>query len=265
MKAAASWLAYGHMAPPADCPTYGTRMTVSYHRRHGHDFRWNAAPRAASRRSQLWRATRRAARFSSATMPRTGSRPDTGHSACRPRHWNATSPRTSARGAVTLSLARRLGAPAVLSGFSRLLIDANRGGDDPTLIMRLSDGAVIPGNSRDRRRASGASGSRASTRPMTRRSARTIDAAHRSRRRPGDRLDAQLHAGLAGAGAAVAGRHPLGRRPAAGAPLIDRSRRRRPGGRRQRALCRRRSPATRSTATRPGAGSPTRSSKSART
>ncbi len=49
---------------------------------------------------------------------------------------------------VTLSLARRLGAPAVLSGFSRLLIDPNRGRDDPTLIMRLSDRAVIPGNLR---------------------------------------------------------------------------------------------------------------------
>ena len=48
--------------------------------------------------------------------------------------------------AVTLSLARRLGAPAVLSRFSRLLIDPNRGRDDPTLIMRLSDRAVIPGN-----------------------------------------------------------------------------------------------------------------------
>jgi predicted N-formylglutamate amidohydrolase len=40
----------------------------------------------------------------------------------------------------------RLGAPAVLSTFSRLLIDTNRGEDDPTLIMRLSDGTVVPGN-----------------------------------------------------------------------------------------------------------------------
>ena len=31
---------------------------------------------------------------------------------------------------------------------SRLVIDANRGDDDPTLVMRLSDGAVIPGNAR---------------------------------------------------------------------------------------------------------------------
>ena len=47
---------------------------------------------------------------------------------------------------VTEGLAARLGVPAVLSGFSRLLIDPNRGKDDPTLVMRLSDGAVVPGN-----------------------------------------------------------------------------------------------------------------------
>jgi len=48
--------------------------------------------------------------------------------------------------AVTRSLARRLGAPAILTRFSRLVIDPNRGRDDPTLVMRLSDGAVVPGN-----------------------------------------------------------------------------------------------------------------------
>lgn len=48
--------------------------------------------------------------------------------------------------AVTVKLARSLNAPAVLSGFSRLLIDPNRGADDPTLVMKLSDGAIIPGN-----------------------------------------------------------------------------------------------------------------------
>jgi predicted N-formylglutamate amidohydrolase len=48
--------------------------------------------------------------------------------------------------AVTRALANRLGSPAVLSRHSRLLIDPNRGHDDPTLIMRISDGAVIPGN-----------------------------------------------------------------------------------------------------------------------
>jgi predicted N-formylglutamate amidohydrolase len=48
--------------------------------------------------------------------------------------------------AVTGGLAVRLGCPALMAAYSRLLIDPNRGADDPTLIMRLSDGAVIPGN-----------------------------------------------------------------------------------------------------------------------
>ena len=48
--------------------------------------------------------------------------------------------------AVVEHLSRALDAPAVLTKYSRLLIDPNRGDDDPTLIMRLSDGAVIPGN-----------------------------------------------------------------------------------------------------------------------
>jgi predicted N-formylglutamate amidohydrolase len=52
---------------------------------------------------------------------------------------------------VTRGLARRLGAPALLTTFSRLLIDPNRGDDDPTLIMRLSDGAVVPANARHTR------------------------------------------------------------------------------------------------------------------
>ncbi len=47
---------------------------------------------------------------------------------------------------LTRVLAARLGVPAVLSCFSRLVIDPNRGDDDPTLVMRLSDGAVVPGN-----------------------------------------------------------------------------------------------------------------------
>ena len=48
--------------------------------------------------------------------------------------------------AVTERLSTLMGVPAVLSGFSRLLIDPNRGLDDPTLIMQLSDGAVVPAN-----------------------------------------------------------------------------------------------------------------------
>lgn len=47
---------------------------------------------------------------------------------------------------VTRALADALGAPAILCNFSRLVIDPNRGEDDPTLLMRLYDGSVIPGN-----------------------------------------------------------------------------------------------------------------------
>ena len=43
-------------------------------------------------------------------------------------------------------LCQTLDVPGVLGGFSRLLIDPNRGEDDPTLIMKISDGAIIPGN-----------------------------------------------------------------------------------------------------------------------
>ena len=49
---------------------------------------------------------------------------------------------------VARGLAARLKAPAILSTFSRLLIDPNRGADDPTLVMRISDGAQVPGNAR---------------------------------------------------------------------------------------------------------------------
>lgn len=48
--------------------------------------------------------------------------------------------------ALTIQLAQKLDVPAVYSKFSRLLIDPNRGVDDPTLIMKISDGALIPGN-----------------------------------------------------------------------------------------------------------------------
>jgi predicted N-formylglutamate amidohydrolase len=47
---------------------------------------------------------------------------------------------------LTRRLAERLGGPALMARFSRLLIDPNRGEDDPTLIRQLYDGAVIPGN-----------------------------------------------------------------------------------------------------------------------
>ena len=50
-----------------------------------------------------------------------------------------------ARG-VTLGLAARLGAAAVLATWSRLVIDPNRGEDDPTLVMKLYDGSIVPAN-----------------------------------------------------------------------------------------------------------------------
>lgn len=46
----------------------------------------------------------------------------------------------------TLRLAKKLDVPAVLSEFSRLLIDPNRGTQDPTLVMRVADGKIIEGN-----------------------------------------------------------------------------------------------------------------------
>jgi predicted N-formylglutamate amidohydrolase len=47
---------------------------------------------------------------------------------------------------VAAALAERLGAPCILSDFSRLVIDPNRGEDDPTLVMKLYDGTIIPAN-----------------------------------------------------------------------------------------------------------------------
>jgi predicted N-formylglutamate amidohydrolase len=47
---------------------------------------------------------------------------------------------------VTRALAAHFGAGAVLARWSRLLVDLNRGEDDPTLVMQLSDGSIIPGN-----------------------------------------------------------------------------------------------------------------------
>lgn len=47
---------------------------------------------------------------------------------------------------LTRHLAALLDAPAVLSNFSRLVIDPNRGSDDPTLVMKLYDGTIIPAN-----------------------------------------------------------------------------------------------------------------------
>jgi predicted N-formylglutamate amidohydrolase len=47
---------------------------------------------------------------------------------------------------MTRTMAAILRAPALLTTYSRLLIDPNRGCSDPTLVMRVSDGAIVPGN-----------------------------------------------------------------------------------------------------------------------
>jgi predicted N-formylglutamate amidohydrolase len=47
---------------------------------------------------------------------------------------------------VTRRLAVHLDAPALLAGYSRLVIDPNRSVDDPTSILEISDGTPIPGN-----------------------------------------------------------------------------------------------------------------------
>lgn len=47
---------------------------------------------------------------------------------------------------VTLELAKLLDSPAICSNFSRLVIDPNRGEDDPTLVMKLYDGTIVPAN-----------------------------------------------------------------------------------------------------------------------
>jgi predicted N-formylglutamate amidohydrolase len=47
---------------------------------------------------------------------------------------------------VSKHLAKLLDAPLVYSNFSRLVIDPNREEDDPTLVMQLYDGSIIPAN-----------------------------------------------------------------------------------------------------------------------
>lgn len=44
------------------------------------------------------------------------------------------------------ALGRHLDSPVICSDFSRLVIDPNRGEDDPTLVMKLYDGTIIPAN-----------------------------------------------------------------------------------------------------------------------
>jgi predicted N-formylglutamate amidohydrolase len=47
---------------------------------------------------------------------------------------------------VSRHLARKLDAPAILAGYSRLVIDCNRDVDDPTAMPAVSDGVPVSGN-----------------------------------------------------------------------------------------------------------------------
>jgi predicted N-formylglutamate amidohydrolase len=47
---------------------------------------------------------------------------------------------------VTRGLAARLDAPAVLAGYSRLVVDCNRGLEDASCMPEVSDGVAVPGN-----------------------------------------------------------------------------------------------------------------------
>ena len=47
---------------------------------------------------------------------------------------------------LTRALAERFAAPAIIARWSRLVIDLNRGADYPTVVMKLSDGRIVPGN-----------------------------------------------------------------------------------------------------------------------
>lgn len=49
-------------------------------------------------------------------------------------------------GALTRALEQRLQVPAVLTGYSRLVIDCNRRLEDPTAFPEWSDGVQVPGN-----------------------------------------------------------------------------------------------------------------------
>ena len=48
--------------------------------------------------------------------------------------------------ALTRVLADRFAGPAILARWSRLVVDLNRGPDDPTVVVQLSDGRIVPGN-----------------------------------------------------------------------------------------------------------------------
>jgi predicted N-formylglutamate amidohydrolase len=74
--------------------------------------------------------------------------PEVGDLGLSPEHFTRHIAYDIGAAELTRALAARIGAPALLTTYSRLLIDPNRGADDPTLVMRISDRALIPGNAR---------------------------------------------------------------------------------------------------------------------
>ena len=86
---------------------------------------------------------------------------------------------------VTRRLANLLGAPAVLSGYSRLVIDCNRHLEDPSSIAQESDDVPVPGNRRPRRGGAGGSAPRPASGPIiTRSPVRSAGCARPAGRRP---------------------------------------------------------------------------------
>ena len=112
---------------------------------------------------------------------------------------------------MTRALAGLLGAPAVLSTYSRLIIDPNRGLDDPTLVMRYSDGAIVPGNAYIDA-AEIARRSRRFWTPYRRRDRGHGRCDDRDRRTPGADLDPFVHPRHALARSSLEDRRPVGSR-----------------------------------------------------
>ena len=141
---------------------------------------------------------------------------------------------------VTRAFAQAFNAPAILGAYSRLLIDLNRGADDPTLVMKLSDGAIIPGNAKA---DANEIRTRIATyyRPYHDAIEAQIARARAAERQTRPRLDPQLHARMERPKAPLAHRRPVGpqRRPPRPTAARRPARRRRHRRRRQRTLFRR--------------------------
>ena len=110
---------------------------------------------------------------------------------------------------LTRRLADLWDAPALLARWSRLVVDLNRGGDDPTVVMKLSDGRIIPGN-RDLGREGIEDRIRRFHAPYHAAIAALIRDAAAERHRAGPRVGPQLHAAVARREAALAHGCPVG-------------------------------------------------------